>query len=76
MTFIYPSSVFLGDHPVVVHHPLGEQAGVGVDVGRAGPNEPYGLHAGVWERGVAGELAQALNSVLERVDHYAEVLGV
>ena len=36
--------------------------------------KPDGLHAGVWEAGVAGELAEALDGVLERVDHGGQVL--
>ncbi len=38
------------------------------------PDDPDGLHAGVWELGIAGKLRETLDSVLERVDGGREVL--
>lgn len=44
------------------------------DVFGAVADEADGFHAGVWKRGVAGELRQTLDGVLEGVDGGREVL--
>ena len=37
-------------------------------------DEADGLHTGVWERRIAGELWQALHCILERIDRCVEIL--
>jgi len=50
--------------------------GIRIDIGCAGTYQPYGLHAGVRERCVAREFAQAFDSILEGVHHNAEILCI
>lgn len=64
---------YLSTKTVHKEQPDGDLRPLG-DVFGAVTDEADGLHAGVWERGIAGELRQTLDGVLEGVDCGCKVL--
>lgn len=73
----HPHAVRFRDRHVVLHaRVVGEEMRRRTHALRAHPHQSDGFHAGVGEAGVAGELRQALDRVLERVNHGRKLSGV